>query len=391
MIRIEDFDAGGHRKGVGYRYFVPNQVCGAWSWQDPALSVLLEKAALRLGELDALARFIPDIDLLVQLQVTREAVVSSRIEGTRTNIDEALLPESEIDPERRDDWKEVRNYSRALHEAMAQLDTLPLSGRLLRHTHRILLTDVRGERKLPGEYRRSQNWIGGISLSDAVFIPPHPELVEELMSDLERFLHDEDNPLPHLLRIAIAHYQFETIHPFLDGNGRVGRLLITFLLTEAGVLHKPVLYLSHYFKQHRQSYYEHLQAVRDHGAWEAWLAFFLQGVISVAGEAAETARRILQLREQHRAAITEQLGRAAGNGHKVLESLFDRPIVSVSAVQKMTGTTYAAANGLVSRLVKLNVLSEMTGYARNRRFRYAPYIALFNDTGPGEDSPQAGT
>jgi Fic family protein len=153
------------------------------------------------------------------------------------------------------------------------------------------------------------------------------------------------------------------------------------------VLHKPVLYLSHYFKQHRQSYYEHLQAVRDHGAWEAWLAFFLRGVISVAGEAAETARRILQLREQHRTAITEQLGRAAGNGHKVLESLFDRPIVSVSDVQKTTGTTYAAANGLVSRLMKLNVLSEMTGYARNRRFRYAPYIALFNDMGPGQDSP----
>ena len=178
-------------------------------------------------------------------------------------------------------------------------------------------------------------------------------------------------------------------HPFLDGNGRVGRLLISFLLTERGVLHKPVLYLSHFFKQHRQSYYEHLQAVRDHGAWEAWLAFFLRGVIEVAGEAAETARRILHLREQHRAAITEQLGRVAGNGHKILESLFDRPIVSVHDVQKLTGTTYAAANSLVSKLVKLHVLGEMTGFARNRRFRYASYIALFSDPGRGSEPSQA--
>ena len=189
--------------------------------------------------------------------------------------------------------------------------------------------------------------------------------------------------MPPLVKIALAHVQFETIHPFLDGNGRVGRLLITFLLTERGILHKPVLYLSHYFKQHRQTYYEHLQAVRDRGAWEAWLVFFLRGVVDVAVEAAETARRILQLREQHRAAITEKLGRAAGNGHKVLESLFDRPIIAVSDARKMTGTSYAATNALVSRLVELGVLSEMTGYARNRRFRYAPYIALFNDTAPG--------
>jgi Fic family protein len=217
--------------------------------------------------------------------------------------------------------------------------------------------------------------------------PPHSE-VPAALGDLENFLHTHDE-LPPLVKIALAHVQFETIHPFLDGNGRVGRLLITFLLTERGVLHKPVLYLSHYFKQHRQTYYEHLQAVRDRGAWEAWLAFFLRGVIEVAGEAAETARRVLQLREEHRAAITAQLGRAAGNGHKILESLFERPIVAVGDVQKLIGTSYAAANGLVSRLVKLGVLSEMTGYARNRRFRYAAYIALFNETGPRGGAAEA--
>jgi Fic family protein len=178
----------------------------------------------------------------------------------------------------------------------------------------------------------------------------------------------------------LTHVQFETIHPFLDGNGRVGRLLITFLLTERGVLHKPVLYLSHYFKAHRAAYYEHLQAVRTDGDWEGWLVFFLRGVIDVAREAADTARRILHLREQHRAAITAKLGRAAGNGHKVLESLFDRPIIAVSDVLRLTGTTYAAANMLVSRLVDLGVLHEMTGYTRNRRFRYDPYVALFTDS-----------
>jgi Fic family protein len=206
--------------------------------------------------------------------------------------------------------------------------------------------------------------------------------VPQALGDLENFLHRED-ALPPLVKIALAHVQFETIHPFLDGNGRVGRLLITYLLTECRVLHKPVLYLSHYFKRHRQAYYEHLQGVRDQGDWEGWLAFFLRGVIEVADEATETARRILSLREAHRAAITEQLGRAAGNGHKVLESLFDRPIVSVNDVRAMTGTTYPAANGLVARLAAIGVLEEMTGYTRNRRFRYAPYIALFNDTGPG--------
>ena len=252
--------------------------------------------------------------------------------------------------------------------------------RLIREIHAELMRDVRGGRLQPGELRTSQNWIGPgrCTLTTASFVPPPPHAVPEALSDLEKFLHRDDG-LPPLVRIALAHVQFETIHPFLDGNGRIGRLLITFLLTECGVLHKPVLYLSHYFKRHRQTYYEHLQAIRDSGAWEAWLLFFLRGVVEVAGEAAETAKHILQLREAHRSAITEKLGRAAGNGHKILESLFDRPIVSANDVKRMTGTTYGAANSLVSRLVEIGVLQEMTGYARNRRFRYAPYIELFSE------------
>jgi len=278
---------------------------------------------------------------------------------------------------------EVVNYVRAMNHGLARLPELPVSVRLISEIHAKLLHGVRGGRLQPGELRTSQNWIGpsGCTIANATFVPPPPHAVPEALGELEKFLHREDDLAP-LVKIALAHVQFETIHPFLDGNGRVGRLLITFLLTERHVLHKPVLYLSHYFKQHRQAYYDHLQEVRAHGAWEEWLVFFLRGVAEVAGEASETARRVLLLREQHRSAITAKLGRAAGNGHKVLESLFDRPILAVNDVKALTGTTYAAANTLVSRLVELGVLSEMTGYARNRRYRYAPYIALFTEPVP---------
>ena len=263
---------------------------------------------------------------------------------------------------------------------MDRLKDLPVSVRLIREIHAKLLDGVRGSRLTPGELRRSQNWIGpgGATLATATFVPPPHDVLPEALSDVELFLHNQDD-LPLLVKIGLVHAQFETIHPFLDGNGRVGRLLITFLLTERGVLHKPVLYLSHYFKRIVSSTTRHLQAVRDRGDWESWMAFFLRGVISVARQSTETARRILALREDHRAAITEHLGRAAGNGHKVLESLFDRPIVSVTDVQSRIGTTWPAANGLVSRLAKLGILSEMTGFARNRRFSYEPYVRLFTD------------
>lgn len=370
---------------TGYRAFMPAPLP-----PQPALALtgelpgLLSAADRALGRLDGSVLTLPNPDLFVFMYVRKEAVLSSQIEGTQSSLQDLLAAEAKLfDQNLPRDVDEVVNYVHAMNHGLARLTELPVSVRLIREIHAELLRGVRGGRLQAGELRTSQNWIGpaGCTLNTATFVPPH-HMVPEALGDLEKFLHAHDE-LPPLVKIALAHVQFETIHPFLDGNGRVGRLLITFLLTERGVLHKPVLYLSHFFKRHRQAYYEHLQSVRDHGSWEDWLGFFLRGVIEVAGEAAETARRILLLREQHRAAITAQLGRAAGNGHKVLESLFDRPIVAVGDVQKMTGTTYAAANGLVSRLVKLGVLSEMTGYARNRRFRYTPYIALFNDTGPG--------
>lgn len=378
---------------TGYRAFMPAPLP-----PQPTLALggelqgLLSAADRALGRLDGSVLTLPNPDLFVFMYVRKEAVLSSQIEGTQSSLQDLLAAEAQLfEQTLPHDVDEVINYVRAMNHGLARLAELPVSVRLIREIHAELMRGVRGGRLQPGELRTSQNWIGpaGCTLNTATFVPPPHHAVPAALGDLETFLHAADE-LPPLVKIALAHVQFETIHPFLDGNGRVGRLLITFLLTERGVLHKPVLYLSHYFKQHRQTYYEHLQAVRDQGAWEAWLAFFLRGVIAVAGEAAETARRILQLREQHRAAITAQLGRAAGNGHKVLESLFDRPIVAVNDVQKMTGTTYAAANSLVSRLVKLDVLSEMTGYARNRRFRYAPYIALFNDAGPGGGAAESG-
>jgi Fic family protein len=268
------------------------------------------------------------------------------------------------------------------------LEALPLSIRLIREIHEKLLSGVRGANLTPGELRTSQNWIGpaGSLLRDATFVPPPPSEVADALGALEQFLHAEDN-LPLLIRIGLAHSQFETIHPFQDGNGRIGRLLITFLLCEKRILPKPVLYLSHYLKRHRQSYYEHLQAVRDTGAFESWLAFFLTGVAEVSTEAAFTARRILLMREGHREMITRRLGRATGNGLRVLEHLFAHPIVSVNDVREVVGTTFAAANQLVDRLVEIGTIAEFTGNARNRRFRFAPYIDLFSDEGPAIVTP----
>ncbi len=370
---------------TGYRAFMPAPLP-----PQPALDLsgelqgLLSAADRALGRLDGSVQTLPNPDLFVFMYVRKEAVLSSQIEGTQSSLQDLLAAEAELfDQNLPRDVDEVVNYVRAMNHGLKRLAELPVSVRLIREIHSQLMQGVRGGRLQPGELRTSQNWIGapGSTLNTASFVPPPHHEVPAALGALEKFIHGAD-ALPPLIKIGLAHVQFETIHPFLDGNGRVGRLLITFLLTERGVLHKPVLYLSHYFKRYRQDYYDHLQAVRERGAWEAWLTFFLRGVIEVAGEAAETARRVLQLREQHRAAITEKLGRAAGNGHRVLEALFDRPIVTVNDVRGMTGTTYAAANSLVTRMVELKIMNEMTGYTRNRRFRYGPYIELFNDGAP---------
>ncbi len=366
----------------GYRAFSP------WPLPpDPPVTIgeemlaLLSRADRALGRLDGSIRTLPHPDLFVSMYIRKEAVLSSQIEGTQSSLRDLLAAEARLhDPERPRDVGEVINYVRAMNYGLQRLSELPVSIRLIREIHSELLKGVRGSRLTPGEVRTSQNWIGpvGCSLHEAIFVPPPHEEVIQHLGDLETFLHSDTN-LPLLIDIGLAHAQFETIHPFLDGNGRVGRLLIALLLCEKEVLLKPVLYLSHYFKRHQQEYYGQLQSVRDRGTWEDWLIFFLRGVVEVSRQATETARLIMGLRETHRNTITEHFGRTAGNGHRVLEHLYEHPIVSVAKVQELIGTTYQAANELVARLVDSRILAEITGQARNRRFVYRDYIDLFHE------------
>ena len=374
---------------TGYRAFVPRPLP-----PDPPLRIegefqrLLSRADRALGRLDGSIQTLPNPDLFVFMYVRKEAVLSSQIEGTHSSLQDVLAAEANIfTPDQPSDVAEVVNYVQAMRHGLERLRELPLCNRLILEIHERLLAGVRGSRLTPGELRRSQNWIGpqGASLQDAVYVPPPPAEVAPALGAWEKFLHEPCN-LPALVRIGLAHAQFETIHPFLDGNGRIGRLLITFLICEQEILQHPVLYLSHYFKQHREEYYLRLQAVRDKGDWEGWLEFFVNAVLSVSIEAAETARRILVLREDHRQHITEGLGRAAANGHRILERLYQRPIFNVAEIEHYLRLTYAGANRLISRLTELGILREITGRKRHRVFRYGPYLDLFSDTQRSTDS-----
>jgi Fic family protein len=367
---------------AGHRAFVPAPLPPSPPLSFTAeLQGLLSGADRAVGRLDGSIQTLPNPDLFVLMYVRKEAVLSSQIEGTQSSLQDLLAAEAQVlAPDAPRDVGEVVNYVAAMNHGLTRLRDLPVSVRLIREIHEKLVTGGRGSQLQPGELRRTQNWIGpaGSTLATATFVPPPPNVVPAALGDLERFLHG-DTTLPLLVKIGLAHAQFETIHPFLDGNGRCGRLLVTFLLCEGAVLQKPVLYLSHYFRQRRQEYYDRLQAVRDSGDWEGWLAFFLKGVADVSAQAADTARRILALREEHRAAVTEHLGRAAGNGHRVLQKLYGQPIMSVPQIRQLTGTTYQAANDLVRRLAALGILVEFTGYRRHRRFRYDGYIRLFDE------------
>lgn len=381
MLKTDRSDRAGRyvSQSTGYRAFVPRPLP-----PDPPVVVddelqhLLSEADRALGRLHGSVETLPNPNLFVYMYVRKEAVLSSQIEGTQSSLQDLLAAEAHIAEGLPRDVDEVASYVRAMNLGLERLKELPVSIRLIREIHRELMRGVRGQHLTPGELRQSQNWIGpaGATLSTASFVPPPPHEVPMLLGDVENFLH-ADGSIPLLVKIGLAHAQFETIHPFLDGNGRVGRLLITFLLCEKGALAKPVLYLSHYFKAHRQEYYDRLQAVRDAGDWEGWLKFFLRGVGLVSVEAAETARKILVLREEHRQQITTRLGRVAGNGHRVLERLYEQPIVSVEQVKKITGTSFPAANNVVRRMTEAGILEEMTGAARNRRFLYRPYLNLF--------------
>ena len=377
-MKFEEFISGSYKQQYQYKSFHPTLICHGWSWEDPRINVLLEKATKSLGELNAFTLIVPDVDLFIRMHIIKEANTSSRIEGTRTEMEEAVLEEEAILPERRDDWHEVQNYVQAMNTAINELNTLPLSLRLLRLTHEILMSGVRGEHKTPGEFRRSQNWIGGSSLADAAFIPPHHEDLPELLTDLEAFWHDENIEVPHLVRCALSHYQFETIHPFLDGNGRIGRLLITLYLVSHGLLHKPSLYLSAHLEKHRGAYYDALTRVRESNDIGHWVRFFLQAVVETAESGKRTFQRILSLRHELDAEIVK-LGRRAENAQQLILYLYGTPTITVNKAMELLEINYVPANSLIASLVDIGVLQEITGFQRNRVFILRRYIEIFMD------------
>ena len=375
-MKFETFKAGKWQTRYQYKSFEPIEINHEWFWEDATINTLLESANRALGELNAFSLIVPDIDLFIEMHVVKEAQTSSRIEGTQTGIDEALMPEEQILPEKRDDWREVRNYISAVNSAVNALDHLPLSNRLLKQTHNVLMTGVRGEYKQPGEFRVSQNWIGGSSLQDAVFIPPHPDTVAYLMGDLVKFCHNETLTVPHLVRLALSHYQFETIHPFLDGNGRIGRLLIPLYLVSHGLLAKPSLYLSDFFERHRASYYDALMRVRLANDLIHWVRFFLQGITETAIKGRDTFHQILLLRLEVEQTLF-QLGKRAPLAKRLLTHLYTHPIVSAMDVEKQLHVSAPTAQVLIRELVKVNILRELTGQQRGRLYAFDRYLNLF--------------
>ncbi|MDP3482905.1 MAG: Fic family protein [Sulfuricella sp.] len=373
---IKDFQSGEYRQQYQYQSFLPSRVNHAWTLSDGDLLWLLSQADRKLGELNAFSQLVPDVDFFIRMHVSKEATTSSRIEGTQTNIEEALQKIENIAPEKRDDWEEVQNYVKAMNEAIVALERLPLSGRLLKDTHRTLLQGVRGAHKLPGEFRASQNWIGGATLKSAAFIPPHHEDVPDLMADLERFLNDQSQAVPDLLKIGIAHYQFETIHPFLDGNGRIGRLLITLYLVSTGLLVKPSLYLSAFFEQHRQLYYDNLSRARTHNYLGQWLKFFLEGIRQTSENSIQTFKAIIALRAECEQVVMV-LGKKTKLAQAALHWLYSKPIVDGQDLAAGLGVNISTALRLIDDLVRLGILRESTGFKRNRVFVFQKYVALF--------------
>lgn len=373
---MQNFKSGSYINQGYYKSFQPTHINKQWVLDDMELIQLLSKADRQLGRLDMYSEHIPDIDLFISMHVLKEATQSSKIEGTQTNMEEALLDKEDVSHEKRDDWEEVQNYIQAMHQAIEMLGKLPFSSRLIRETHKTLLQGVRGEHKLPGVFRNSQNWIGGASIDDAVFVPPVHTSINELMGDLENFAHNIETYFPDLLKIAIIHYQFETIHPFLDGNGRVGRLLITLYLVDKDILKKPILYLSDFFERNKTLYYDNLMKARTNNNIVQWLKFFLVGVIETAKKGVDTFDAILKLKQDTELKI-QSLGTRATNSQKIIHYLFKRPMVDVNKVVEITGVSKRTAYHLIDDLEKLEILKEITGSKRGKLYSFKAYLSLF--------------
>ena len=373
---MDQFQAGKYISQGYYSSFEPGNINRTWNVTDLELMNLLSKADRYIGRLDMYSNYV-NIDLFIQMHIAKEATLSSKIEGTQTNVEESFLREAEVSNEKRNDWEEVQNYIQAMNQAVEMLKELPFSSRLIRKTHKTLLTGVRGNTKQPGEFRKSQNWIGGATLADAVFVPPVHTAIGSLMSDLEQFANDELNHLPDLLKIGIIHYQFETIHPFLDGNGRVGRLLITLYLVNKNILKQPVLYLSDFFEKHRVLYYDNLMRARLNNDLVQWLKFFLAGIIETAQQGVSTLDAILKLKQEVEIEIKTLKGRA-DDALIILNFLYTHPIIDVNKVEELIGKSNVTSYKLIADLEKMGILEEITNSQRNRIFAFRKYIYLFD-------------
>ncbi|CAH1001441.1 hypothetical protein LEM8419_02344 [Neolewinella maritima] len=373
---MRKFVSGTYIKQSSYRAFIPAEINRRWSIEEATLQQKLGTADRFLGRLDAFSDLV-NIDLYVRLHVTKEATLSAKIEGTQTSVEEALLSREEVSLERRDDWEEVNNYVLAINRAIGWLGTLPFSSRLIRNTHGILMQGVRGQQKGPGQFRTSQNWIGGRSINSATFVPPPPQEVSRLMGDLEYLANDERNPLPELLKVALLHYQFETIHPFQDGNGRLGRLLIPLYLIGRDILRKPVLYLSAYFEANRTQYYDRLTEVRENNDLLGWFHFFLDGIIETARDGVSTFQRITEL-ERSLPTKLESLGRRRGGAEQLVRALFGEPIVTVADIKRILGSSHAPAYRLAGDLEQLGILKEYPTASRSKSYVFQEYMDLFN-------------
>ena len=373
---MKNFKSGQLVQQTHYKSFQPTLINRAWHLDNMELIQLLGQADRELGKLDMYSEYIPNIDLFISMHVLKEATQSSKIEGTQTNMEEALLEKEDVALDKRDDWEEVQNYVAAMNQAITKLQALPFSSRLVRETHDTLMQGVRGKHKQPGEFRHSQNWIGGASINDAVFIPPVHHSIAELMGDIEHFVHNDVQYFPELLKIALIHYQFETIHPFLDGNGRVGRLLITLYLVSKGILKQPILYLSDFFERNKTHYVDNLMRVREKGDILQWCKFFLVGVIETAKSGINTFDNILKLQKQVETQI-QTLGSRTANAQKVIQYLYQRPMIDAAKLGLIAEVSAASAYKLIADLERFGILKEVTGSKRCKVYVFADYLQLF--------------
>ena len=373
---MKQYKAGKYMLHKGYKPFLPTFINDDIDWKLGELSNLIQEASLWLGKLNSYSDLIPDIDYFIKMYATKEATTSNRIEGTRTTFDDAISPVEQVKPELRDDWHETQNYLAAINYSIERLNELPISMRLLKEAHQILLTGVRGEHKAPGEIRKTQNWIGGSSLKDAFFVPPEPNMLPDLLSDIEKFLHNDNLQVPEIIKAGIAHYQFETIHPFLDGNGRTGRLLIILYLISSGLLNKPVLYISDFFERNRMSYYDSLAMVKKTDDITQWLKFFLNGIVETAKNSIKTFDKIIKLKKDIDKKLAK-IGKKAINGQRLVELLYCEPKVNGKTVAQKLGISIVSANGLLKAFVEIGILEEKTGFNRNRYYVFEEYVKIF--------------